>query len=68
VPQSKASADRERKRRKAARDRFERHIKDIEASLEHSAVVIRDSEREIRRSHRLINQINNRHEERERVK
>jgi hypothetical protein len=68
VPQSKASIERERKRRKAAHDKFERHLKDVETSLEHSAVVIRDSKREISRSHRIINQINKRHGEREREK
>ena len=68
MPQSKGSTERERKRRKAARDRFERHIKEIEASLKRSAVVIRESKREITRSHQIIDRINHRDADREREK
>jgi hypothetical protein len=39
-----------------------------EAALRHSAVVIRDRKREIRRSHRIIDRINHRAVDREREK
>ena len=65
MTQSRASADRERKRRKAARAKFEQHLKDVETSFVHSADVIKDSRDEINRSQRIIDQINERDQERE---
>ena len=58
----------DRKRRKAARETYEQHLKDIETSLALGAQALQDSPDEISRSRQLIDQINGLNEEREREK